>query len=74
MLDTNSTIHFKTDNFGLYQYSMMTFNADSKYDIKDIEIDLYRNLPEDNIQTEFEMKFVEMGKFIHYLCLKYKGE
>lgn len=74
VLTDHSQVRFKTDNFGLFQYSMMTFNDDQSYVIDDVILDLYRNLPKDNVQTEFEMKFVEMGNLIHYLNVRYKGE
>jgi tRNA G46 methylase TrmB len=37
------------------------------FKIVDINLDLYQKLPDDNVQTEFEMKFVEENKPIYYI-------
>ena len=37
-------------------------------------LDLYSDLPKDNIQTEFEMKFVKENKPIYLIKARLKGE
>ncbi|HPJ23458.1 MAG TPA: tRNA (guanosine(46)-N7)-methyltransferase TrmB [Bacillota bacterium] len=73
VLENPGTIQLKTDNFGLYQFSMMEFNRHPLYQIEDIRLDLYRHLPTDNIQTEFEQKFVENGNQIFYMKVRFIG-
>ncbi len=74
ILVNNGEIRVKTDNYKLFEFSMMSFNNHSKYVIEEISLDLYKNLPKDNVQTEFEMKFVEKGNRIYYIKAIYKGE
>ncbi|XMB72761.1 tRNA (guanosine(46)-N7)-methyltransferase TrmB [Mycoplasmatota bacterium WC30] len=74
ILKPNSLIKFKSDNYGLFESSMMSFNNNDKFIIKDICLNLYKNLPEDNIQTEFEKRFVELGNPIYYIKVKYNEE
>ena len=74
ILKDKGIIQMKTDNFNLFQYSIMQFNQDNHYDIQDIKLDLYKQLPKDNIQTEFEQRFVEQGNLIFQLITIHKGE
>ncbi len=74
VLKPNSLIKFKSDNYGLFESSMMTFNSNEKFVIESISLNLYSDLPKDNIQTEFEKRFVEMGNSIYYIKVKYKEE
>lgn len=64
----------KTDNFDLFQYSMMSFNNSQNFSISKISVDMYRELPKDNVQTEFELKFIKSNKSIYYIMAKYRGE
>ncbi|MCK4552162.1 MAG: tRNA (guanosine(46)-N7)-methyltransferase TrmB [Tenericutes bacterium] len=70
----NGYIEFKSDNYSLFEFSMMSFNSSSNYKVENIIIDLYRNLPETNVQTEFEMKFVNRGNRIFYQKVKFIGD
>lgn len=74
ILKDHTLIQMKTDNFPLFQYSMMSFNNFNDYDILSCVLDVYREDFEENIQTEFEMKFVEEGHAIYFLKIIYKGE
>jgi tRNA (guanine-N7-)-methyltransferase len=67
ILKDKAYIELKTDNYGLFEYSMMSFNQSDMFEIIDINLDLYQNLPNDNVQTEFEMKFVEENKPIYFI-------
>ncbi|MBU1144815.1 MAG: tRNA (guanosine(46)-N7)-methyltransferase TrmB [Firmicutes bacterium] len=74
ILTNNSLIFFKSDNYSLFEYSMMKFNEDPDFNIILISLDLYHEKNLFNIQTEFEMKFVEMGKPIYYIQVTYEKE
>lgn len=74
ILKNGGHIHLKTDNYGLFEYSMMTFNDDKNFEIEKILLDLYQDLPKDNVQTEFEIKFIKLNKPIYYIRAKLKGE
>ena len=61
-------IEQKTDNKGLFAYSVMMFNNNG-YTINDISLD-YNN--EENIQTEYEKKFRALGTTINYISVSKK--
>lgn len=64
-------IHFKTDNQGLFEYSLMSF---SKYGLllKYISLDLHQSDFKGNIMTEYEQKFSEQGNRIYRCEVKYQ--
>lgn len=75
ILKQNGTIEFKSDNHKFYEY---TLNILKQY--KDIKIlyetnDLYNHLDEfnnsENIQTEYEKKFVSNGNQIYKIVFKF---
>jgi tRNA (guanine-N7-)-methyltransferase len=74
VLKNNSYINLKTDNFSLFAFSMMSFVSNKQYKIEEINLNLYKNLPEDNVQTEFEKRFVEKGNLIFYQKVKFIEE
>ncbi len=59
-------IHFKTDNKGLFAYSIEEFSATS-WLMKNVTLDLHNSEMQDNIMTEYEKKFSEMGYTINRL-------
>ncbi len=59
-------VHFKTDHEELFEFSLNSF-SESDWKLKNISLDLYKNLPEDNISTDYETKFVEKGLKIYRL-------
>ncbi len=63
------TLHFKTDDPELFTESLEYFAA-SGWEILTQTDDLHANEPEDNIRTEHENMFTEMGKPIHFLIAK----
>jgi len=67
ILKPNGIIDLKTDNFKLFEYSMLSFNHHNSFQIDLVLLDLYKNLPKDNIQTEFEIKFLKLNKPIYYI-------
>ncbi len=66
ILKNGGEIHFKTDNQGLFEYSLMSFSAYGLL-LKDISLDLHNSHFEGNIMTEYEQKFSEKGNRI-YRC------
>ena len=64
ILPENGEIHFKTDNRGLFEYSLVSF---SQYGIKlkGVWLDLHASDFEDNVLTEYEQKFANKGQVIY---------
>ena len=60
-----TVIEFKTDNRGLFEYSIMTFNKEN-YLFSELSLDLHKD-KEDIITTEYEDKFSSMGNPIYYV-------
>lgn len=69
IIKTNGQIWFKTDNRGLFEFSLNSFSADRDYILSDISLDLHSSdfHKEENVMTEYETKFSEMGMPIHRL-------
>lgn len=63
-------IHFKTDNQGLFEYSLKSF---SEYGLllKFVSLDLHKSDFEGNIMTEYEEKFSKKGHRIYRSEVKY---
>ena len=66
LLDEDGSLQFKTDNRGLFEYSLQSMN---EYGMKfeDIRLDLHDDEPEDNIRTDYEEKFSRNGSRIYLL-------
>lgn len=64
-------IEMKTDNQKLFEYSIMTFTSD-EYNIDKISLNMYEDLDLDNVQTEYERKFVSNGKPIYQIKVSKK--
>ncbi|CAM3672707.1 tRNA (guanine-N(7)-)-methyltransferase [Streptococcus sanguinis SK1 = NCTC 7863] len=64
ILPENGEIHFKTDNRGLFEYSLVSF---SQYGmkLKGVWLDLHASDFEDNVLTEYEQKFANKGQVIY---------
>ncbi len=60
------TIIMKTDNRHLFEYSIKSL-TDYGYKINDISLDLHSDNKLDNIETEYEKKFVSKGMVIYYI-------
>lgn len=63
-------IHFKTDNRGLFEYSLVSMSQYGML-LQYVSLDLHANEPEDNIRTEYEEKFSAMGQPIYRLEAKF---
>lgn len=66
VLKPNGKIILKTDNFGLFQYSMMTILNHPNLHLDAIDLD-YQD--QGNVTTEFEDKFRELGNPIYHLLV-----
>jgi tRNA (guanine-N7-)-methyltransferase len=66
ILPEKGEIHFKTDNQGLFEYSLHSF---SKYGmiLNNVSLDLHNSDFEGNVMTEYEEKFSNKGNRI-YRC------
>lgn len=71
VLKNNGEIHFKTDNQGLFEYSLHSF---SKYGLvlNNVSLDLHKSDIEGNVMTEYEQKFSEKGFRIYRCEAKFK--
>lgn len=61
-------IVMKTDNRGLFEFSIMSFN-NYGYTIDDISLDMYSDDITGNVQTEYEKKFVSKGNIIYRISV-----
>lgn len=66
VLIDNGEIHFKTDNRGLFEYSLISM-TDYGMQLKLVSLDLHNDDVEDNIMTEYEEKFSSKGQPIYRL-------
>jgi len=66
VLIDNGEVHFKTDNRGLFEFSLASM---SHYGMKlnYVSLDLHAEMPEDNVMTEYEEKFSSKGQPIYRL-------
>lgn len=63
ILKPKQTIEFKTDNQGLYEYTLDQWMHSKDFKVEAYTDDLYSNadLLKDNIPTEYENKFIKQG-------------
>lgn len=66
-------IFFKTDNRGLFEFSLNEFCADN-WKLSNISLDLHHSDYKENIMTEYEEKFSEQGMPIYRLEARYGME
>ncbi|WML45693.1 tRNA (guanosine(46)-N7)-methyltransferase TrmB [Neobacillus sp. PS3-40] len=71
ILKDGREIHFKTDNQGLFEYSLTSFSAYGLL-LKYISLDLHKSEFEGNIMTEYEEKFSKMGNRIYRCEVQYQ--
>lgn len=71
ILKENGEIQFKTDNRGLFEYSLVSF---SQYGMKlnELYLDLHASDIEENVMTEYEEKFSEKGNVIYKVHASFK--
>lgn len=73
ILKPNGEIHFKTDNQGLFEYSLSSF---SKYGmvIEQVWLDLHQSDYQGNIMTEYEEKFSNKGQPIYRVEARFNSK
>lgn len=64
ILKDQGEIHFKTDNRGLFEYSLASFSQYGMI-LKQVWLDLHQSSFADNIMTEYEEKFSSKGQPIY---------
>lgn len=70
ILKEDGGIHFKTDNRGLFAYSLESMSQFGMYFTK-INLNLHDEDDEDNIETEYERKFADKGSRIYRMEAKF---
>lgn len=73
ILVPNGEIHFKTDNQGLFEYSLASFSQYGMH-IQQVWLDLHNSSFENNVMTEYEQKFSSRGQRIYRVEVKYVSE
>lgn len=66
ILSPTGEIHFKTDNQGLFEYSLYSLSINGLH-LKQVWLDLHRSDFEGNVMTEYEEKFSAKGNRIYRL-------
>lgn len=66
ILKNAGELHFKTDNRGLFEYSLTSLNQFGMT-FHEVRLNLHEDEPEDNIRTEYEEKFSAKGNLIYRL-------
>lgn len=74
ILKPDGELYFKTDNQGLFEFSLVSLNNyGMRFD--EVVLDLHNSdQAEENIMTEFEEKFSKKGNRIHQLRARFKTE
>jgi tRNA (guanine-N7-)-methyltransferase len=75
LLKPESSLHFKTDNQDLFQYSLEVFVKEQNIHFQKLSFDLHQDptIGDDTkIITDYERKFMEMGKKINYVQFTFK--
>lgn len=70
VLKDDGEIHFKTDNRGLFAYSLESMSQFGMYFTK-INLNLHEEDDEENIETEYERKFSDKGSRIYRMEAKF---
>jgi len=60
LLDEKGDLWFKTDNRGLFQYSLVSMNNFGMI-FEDVSLHLHEEEPEDNVRTEYEQNWSDRG-------------
>ncbi|HEC2156730.1 tRNA (guanosine(46)-N7)-methyltransferase TrmB [Staphylococcus delphini] len=73
ILREDGELHFKTDNRGLFAYSLESMSQFGMYFTK-INLNLHQEDDGDNIPTEYEHKFAEKGSRIYRMEAKFHAK
>ncbi len=70
ILRSGGELHFKTDNRGLFEYSLKSFSSYGLL-LTYVSLDLHEDGLEGNVMTEYEEKFSSMGQPIYRSEVKF---
>ena len=73
ILKPSGEIYFKTDNRGLFDFSLEQFSL-AGCEVRDVTNNLHENEPPENIRTEYENRFSAGGVPINFCVVKFPGE
>jgi len=73
ILKDGGFIYQKTDNREFFEYSLINYSQNGFY-IEDVSLDLHNSDIQNNIMTEYEEKFVNLGLPIYYAKIGIKKE
>ena len=73
LMTDSAEIHQKTDNMHFFEYSIEEFSQ-CGFAIKNLSLDLHNSGFENNIMTEYEKRFTDLGQPIYRLEAYIKGE
>lgn len=76
LLKAGGTVHFKTDNTGLFDYSLELFQSREDINLIGFTHDFYQSEWKDDhfgIQTRYEKMFSDKGEKIKYLKFQFKN-
>ena len=73
LLHPEGDLTFKTDNRGLFEYSLVSF---SEYGMlfREVSLDLHKINDPENVMTEYEEKFSAKGQPIYRCTANFRGE
>lgn len=76
ILCEDSIVEFKTDNDTLYEYSLEVLKSRKDINLihytNNLYLDLKNKLNKDNVQTEYEKKFIKINKNINKIVWSYQ--
>ena len=74
ILKEGKTIEFKTDNRGLFEYSLISLN-ENNWQFLNLSMDLHTDYNTEEIaKTEYEKRFISLGQPIYFIEVKKKVE
>jgi tRNA (guanine-N7-)-methyltransferase len=73
VLKPNGELIFKTDNRGLFEYSLVSF-SEYRILLQEISLDLHKDHDPENVMTEYEEKFSAKGQPIYRCKAVFQGE
>ncbi|WP_047985138.1 tRNA (guanosine(46)-N7)-methyltransferase TrmB [Ornithinibacillus californiensis] len=73
VLKPNGELIFKTDNRGLFEYSLVSFSGYRMF-LQEVSLDLHKDHDPENVMTEYEEKFSAKGQPIYRCKAVFQGE
>ncbi len=73
VLKKEGCIIMKTDNAKLFEYSLVTF-SENKWLLKDVSVDFRREIHDEDVITEYENNFMQLGQPIYRAVFQISGE